>query len=48
MEEFRGKEKNMFNAFYRDGSDALGSEGKEMGNIVVKLKNVAKGVGTFG
>lgn len=31
--------------FYRDGSDALGSEGKEMGNIVIKLKDVATRVG---
>lgn len=25
----------------------MGSEGKEMGNIVLKLKNVAQGVGMF-
>jgi len=27
-----------------DGSDALGHEGKDMGNIVLKLRNVAQGV----
>lgn len=29
----------------RDGSDALGKEGRDLGDIVVKLKNVAIGVG---
>jgi hypothetical protein len=31
--------------FCRDGSDALGNEGKDMGSIVLKLRNVAQGVG---
>lgn len=31
----------------RDGSDALGNEGKDMGSIVLKLRNVAQGVGTL-
>jgi hypothetical protein len=37
----------LFARFFRDGSDALGHEGKDMGNIVLKLRNVAQGVGVF-